>query len=54
MGTNRLVTRRAKLGSRQAGFTPFERRIVYASYADYSGYPMDAGDEDFPAPGTLR
>ncbi|WP_027800235.1 hypothetical protein [Paraburkholderia dilworthii] len=53
-GTHRLITCQAKLGSRQAGFTPSGRRVVYASYAEYSGYALDEGYEDFPAPGTLR
>jgi len=54
IGSNRLITSRAKLGWRQGGFTPFARRIVYASYADYSGYAMDEDYEDFPAPKALR
>lgn len=54
VGTSRLITCQAKRDWKQAGFTPFGRRIVYASYADYSGYAMDAGYEDFPAPGALR
>ncbi|AFT90046.1 hypothetical protein [Paraburkholderia phenoliruptrix] len=53
IGDNRLITDRAKLGWRQDGFTPFETRIVYACCADYIGYEMDAGYEDFPAPKAL-
>ncbi|CAD6560579.1 hypothetical protein LMG28727_07187 [Paraburkholderia kirstenboschensis] len=51
-GTHRLITCQAKPGSRQAGFTRSGRRVVYASYADYSGYALDEGYEDFPAPGN--
>ncbi|MFM0441076.1 hypothetical protein PQQ84_31830 [Paraburkholderia strydomiana] len=54
MGTSRLVTRQAAMGRRQQGFTPLGRRIVHTAYPDYSGYPIEAGFQDFPAPGTLR
>ncbi len=53
VGTSCLITRQAKTGLRQQGFIPLGRRIVHTAYADYSGYAMDAGDEDFPAPGAL-
>jgi hypothetical protein len=54
MGSNRLITCRARLGLRQGGFTPASRRIFHTTYPDYSGYAIDTGYEDFPAPGALR
>ncbi|MFC3229159.1 hypothetical protein ACFOGJ_18075 [Marinibaculum pumilum] len=46
---NRLIRNRSKHCLRRSGFFPSGRRMEGLSYANYVGYVMYAGYEDFPA-----
>ena len=49
---NRLITHRSKRFWRQSAFTP-RAGGSYARQANYVGYTMLAGHEDFPGPEAL-
>jgi hypothetical protein len=49
-GDNRLITCVAKKTLRKGPFTPHARRTGCARYANYVGYIMYIGYEDFPTP----
>lgn len=50
---NRLI-RRPNSVATSHGFTPCANRAALAPFADYAGYAMLAGYEDFAGPGTFR
>lgn len=52
--TDQLITNLAKQHWRRPNFMPWARRVAYAPYADYVGYAMYNGCEDFPRPSALR
>ncbi|ALE58900.1 hypothetical protein P0D87_19150 [Paraburkholderia sp. RL17-368-BIF-A] len=54
LGTNRLVTRKTRLGFCKDPFVPEPGRVVGQSHPDYSAYSMDDGYQDFPCPDAVR
>ena len=52
MMSNRLITNCSKQSWRRFTFIP-QRSSPYTQYADYAGYAMWAGHEDFPNPDAL-
>ena len=50
MNKNRLITHCGKKSWRRFSFTPYGRRVSYVPMANYLGYAMYAGYEDFPPP----
>jgi CsoR family transcriptional regulator, copper-sensing transcriptional repressor len=50
----RLITDSSRKHCRGGGFAPYARRAPSATYANYIGYVMPIGFEDFPPAEALR
>ena len=45
---NRLITSKSKRSKHSNSFVPYGKRGAYTKYADYAGFVMYAGYDDFP------
>ena len=53
LNDNRLITHKAKKREQRSSFAPVQGSS-YAKYADYAGFVMYVGYEDFPLPESFR
>ena len=54
MNEDRLITNNSKISYQGNSFTPYGHRVGHVRYANYVGYVMYVGHDDFPHPDELK